>query len=84
MRTRAELNALAAEDVLFKERLERSDALVAALNSLRKLHYLLKTCSTDEERANVQRVIDEGTEECRLLAERVLQIELATLGQGKA
>jgi len=84
MKTRAQLRALAAKDVQFKERLERSDELVAALNALSNLHDLLHSCTTDDERANVQRAIDEGTAECKLLADRVLQVDVTPREVGNA
>jgi len=84
MKSRAELNAIAAEDVLFKERLSVADDLVATTKALEELRQLLQTCATDEERANVQKAIDEGAEDMRKLGERLLFLASAPSVVGTA
>lgn len=84
MKSRAELNDIAAEDVLFKERLTIADDLLAAIKALEGLNKLLATCANDEERANVQRAIDEGVEDVRKLGERLHFVAIAPTAIGNA
>jgi len=84
MKSRAELNDIAAEDVLFKERLAIADNLLAASKALEGLHQVLATCANDEERANVQKAIHEGAEDVRKLGERLLFVASAPTVTGNA
>lgn len=84
MKSRAELNAIAAEDVLFKERLAIADELVMTSKALEELNKLLVRCRTNDERENVQKLIDEGTEDLRRLGERLLFVASAPAVTGNA
>lgn len=84
MKSRAQLDAIAAEDMLFKERLTIADDLIEATKALDQLRKTLATCSTDEERANVRRVIENGADDVRKLGERLLFIATAPTATGNA
>jgi hypothetical protein len=84
MKSRAELNAIADEDILFKERLAIADELIMTSKALGELHKLLSRCTANDERENVQRLIDEGSDDLRKLGERLLFVAGAPTATGNA
>lgn len=84
MKSRAELNAIAAEDMLFKERLAIADELITTSKALGELQKLLSRCTANDEREHVQKLIDEGAEDLRKLGERLLFVAGAPTATGNA
>jgi hypothetical protein len=71
-------------DLQHEARLDTANRLIGTANALAQLYEVMKTAKTDEERANVQRVIDDGTAEVKELAERLLQISASPTNVGNA
>ncbi len=72
------------QDLQHEARLDTANRLIGTAHALAQLYEVMKTAKTDEERANVQRVIDDGTAEVKQLAERLLQISASPTIVGNA